>query len=153
MFGKELPLSALLHTFPNFTLPSLPSFPIGLNCSNKYHFLHRAVILTAQSRPPPHCYPVPSEPGATMKLLHLTGSCIFWGSFFAPFLCLESSRSPGPCRCWTQVYGSVAFWVCICEDSFVQEGLLGGSQANGRGAWALWRLTLTTLGSREWGRR
>lgn len=81
MFGKELPLSALLHTFPNFTLPSLPSFPIGLNCSNKYHFLHRAVILTAQSRPPPHCYPVPSQPGATMKLLHLTGSCIFWGLF------------------------------------------------------------------------
>jgi hypothetical protein len=43
-------------------------------------------------------------------------------------------------------------WVCICGDSFVQEGLLGGSQANRRGAWSLWRLTLK-LGSREWGRR
>lgn len=26
---------------------------------------------------------------------------------------------------------SVAFWACICEGPFVQEGLLGGSQANG----------------------
>lgn len=26
---------------------------------------------------------------------------------------------------------SVAFWVGICEAPFVQEGLLGGSQANG----------------------
>lgn len=133
MFGKELPLSALLHTFPNFTLPSLPSFPIGLNCSNKYHFLHRAVILTAQSRPPPHCYPVPSEPGATMKLLHLTGSCIFWGSFFAPFLCLESSRSPGPCRCWTQVYGVLLSGFVSVRIPLFRKGCWVGAKPTGEG--------------------